>query len=61
LSLYLGTAIVSGELHALIGWVLALLAYLRKIRLEEANLMKAFGAEYQDYRRDSWGLLPGLF
>jgi protein-S-isoprenylcysteine O-methyltransferase Ste14 len=61
LSLYLGTAIVSGELHALIGWVLVLLAYLRKIRLEEANLMKAFGPEYRDYRADSWALLPGVF
>ena len=61
LSLYLGTAIVSGELHALIGWVLALLAYLRKIRLEEANLAKAFGEEYRSYRRESWALLPGIF
>jgi protein-S-isoprenylcysteine O-methyltransferase Ste14 len=61
LSLYAGTAIVSGELHALIGWVLAVLAYLRKIRLEEANLIKAFGAEYRDYRTDSSALLPGVF
>jgi len=51
LGLYLGTAIVSGELHALIGWVLAVVAYLRKIRLEEANLAKAFGEEYRSYRR----------
>ena len=36
-------------------------AYLRKIRLEEANLMKAFGAEYRDDRRETWALLPGLF
>ncbi len=61
LGLYLGTAIVSGELHALIGWVLVLIAYLRKIRLEEANLMKAFAADYRDYRRETWALLPGLF
>jgi protein-S-isoprenylcysteine O-methyltransferase Ste14 len=61
LSLYAGTAIVSGELHALIGLALVILAYLRKIRLEEANLMKAFGAEYRDYRADSWAMLPGLF
>jgi protein-S-isoprenylcysteine O-methyltransferase Ste14 len=61
LALYLGTAIVSGELHALIGFVLAVLAYLRKIRLEEANLQKAFGAEYEGYRGESWALLPGLY
>ena len=47
LCLYVGTAIVSGELHALIGLALALLAYLRKIRLEETNLMKAFGGKYR--------------
>jgi protein-S-isoprenylcysteine O-methyltransferase Ste14 len=61
LSLYAGTAIVSGELHALIGLALVIYAYLRKIRLEEANLMKAFGAEYRDYRRETWDLLPGVF
>jgi protein-S-isoprenylcysteine O-methyltransferase Ste14 len=61
LSLYLGTAIVSGELHALIGWVLVLIAYLRKIRLEEKNLLKAFGEEYRSYQGESWALLPGVF
>jgi protein-S-isoprenylcysteine O-methyltransferase Ste14 len=61
LSLYAGTAMVSGELHALIGMALVILAYLRKIMLEEANLMKAFGADYGDYRRQTWALLPGLF
>ena len=47
LSLYAGTAIVSGELHALIGLALVIFAYLRKIRLEEANLLKAFSADYR--------------
>lgn len=61
LGLYLGTAIVSGELHALIGWVLAVIAYLRKIRMEENNLLKAFGDEYRNYRGESWALIPGIF
>jgi protein-S-isoprenylcysteine O-methyltransferase Ste14 len=61
LSLYAGTAIVSGELHALIGLALVIFAYLRKIRLEEANLMKAFGAEHSDYPGKAWARLPGLF
>jgi protein-S-isoprenylcysteine O-methyltransferase Ste14 len=61
LSLYLGTAVVSGELHALIGWVLAVIAYLRKIRLEEANLIKAFGEEYRNYCGESRALFPGVF
>ena len=61
LCLYAGTAIVSGELHGLIGLALVVLAYLRKISLEEANLMRAFGADYTEYRRETWALLPGLF
>jgi len=61
LLMYAGVAIVSGELHALIGLALILFAYLRKIRLEEANLMNAFGADYSDFRRETWALFPGLF
>ena len=61
LILYLGTAVVSGELHALMGWALAIIAYLRKIKLEEANLIKAFGEEYRNYCSESRALLPGVF
>jgi len=61
LGLYLGTAIVSGELHTLIGLALAVIAYLRKILLEESNLIRAFGADYSEYQGESWALLPGLF
>jgi protein-S-isoprenylcysteine O-methyltransferase Ste14 len=61
LSMYAGTALVSGELHALIGLVLAVLAYLRKVRKEEANLMKAFGTDYSDYRGGTWALIPWLY
>lgn len=61
LAMYAGAAIVSGELHALIGLALAVGAYLRKIRLEEANLLKGFGANYRAYRGETWALFPGLF
>jgi protein-S-isoprenylcysteine O-methyltransferase Ste14 len=61
LAMYLGPAIVTGEWHALIGVAIAALAYWRKIRLEERNLEVAFGAKYEDYRRDTWALVPGLF
>ena len=60
LCLYLGTAIVSGELHALVGALLGIGAYLRKIRMEEANLVRAFGAEYEEYRQQTWAVVPGL-
>jgi protein-S-isoprenylcysteine O-methyltransferase Ste14 len=61
LGMYVGPAIVTGEWLALIGVLLALVAYWRKIRIEETALDAHFGAQYEDYRRDSWALLPGLF
>jgi protein-S-isoprenylcysteine O-methyltransferase Ste14 len=61
LAMYAGTALVSGEWHALLGFALAAFAYWRKIRMEEANLAVAFGAAWGDYRRSTGSLLPGLF
>jgi len=61
LAMYLGSAVVSGELHALFGLALAAIAYVHKVRLEEAVLAQFFGEEYRDYRRVTWALLPGLF
>ncbi|MGC9947826.1 MAG: isoprenylcysteine carboxylmethyltransferase family protein [Bryobacteraceae bacterium] len=61
LTMYAGIAIVTGEWLAIVGFAMAAFAYWRKIRLEEANLRVAFGAEYESYRRDTWALLPGLF
>jgi protein-S-isoprenylcysteine O-methyltransferase Ste14 len=60
LGMYVGTAIVSGELHALIGAAIAIAAYWRKIRLEEQHMCEIFGDDYQAYRRKSWALIPGL-
>jgi protein-S-isoprenylcysteine O-methyltransferase Ste14 len=56
-----GTAVVSGELHALLAITLLAIAYWRKIRLEERALGARFGAAYEDYRRATWALIPGLF
>jgi protein-S-isoprenylcysteine O-methyltransferase Ste14 len=61
LAMYAGTMLVSGGWRALMGMCLAVLAYWRKIRMEEANLATAFGAGYSDYRRTTWSLVPGLF
>ena len=60
LGMFAGTAVVSGELHALLGLAIAVFAYWRKIRLEEANLRKAFGAAYDAYRRATGSLVPRL-
>jgi protein-S-isoprenylcysteine O-methyltransferase Ste14 len=61
LGMFLGAAVVSGELHGLLGLLIMSLAYWRKIRLEEQNLCEAFFADYDDYRKKSWALIPGLF
>ncbi|WP_348262118.1 isoprenylcysteine carboxylmethyltransferase family protein [Telmatobacter sp. DSM 110680] len=60
LAMYAGTAIVSGQMHALAGLVIAILAYLRKTRLEEANLAHAFGEQYTAYRNETWAIVPKL-
>src|SRR5262249_4838330 len=61
LGMFLGTALVSADLHALLALAIMVLAYRRKIRLEEQRLHEVFGADYDGYRRDSWSLIPGLF
>ncbi|HLW77617.1 MAG TPA: isoprenylcysteine carboxylmethyltransferase family protein, partial [Bryobacteraceae bacterium] len=58
---FVGSAIASGEIHALLGLGLVMFAYWRKIRLEETNLDEAFGAEYSAYKRQTWALVPLLF
>lgn len=60
LTMLLGTALVSGEWHALAAWLLLAFAYSRKIRLEERNLVDVFGPDYERYRRESWAVIPGL-
>ena len=60
LGMFIGTAIVSGQYHALIGAGLGVFAYWRKIRIEERALSEAFGAEYDDYKRHSSALIPWL-
>ncbi len=58
--MYLGICLVSGEAHALVGLAVLAVAYGRKIPLEERTLEQTFGSAYQDYRRTSWALIPGL-
>lgn len=58
LAMYVGGAVVTGEWLAITGLILIALAYWRKIRMEEANLKVAFGADYDAYRRQTWVLLP---
>lgn len=61
LGMFLGTAIASGQYHALLGFGLLIIAYLRKTRLEEHILQQTFGTEFDAYRRDTWALVPLVF
>lgn len=55
-----GLAIQSGLLGAWLGVAVMILAYWRKIAMEERLLRNGFGAEFEDYRRNSWALIPLL-
>jgi protein-S-isoprenylcysteine O-methyltransferase Ste14 len=61
LGMYCGTALVSGEIHALVALVIVTLAYWRKIRLEERALGETFGADHEIYRRNTWAFIPGVY
>ena len=61
LGMYVGIAIVSGEIHAPIALMIVALAYWRKIRMEERAMAATFGADHEAYRRDTWALVPFLF
>src|SRR5205823_5706526 len=58
LGMYLGTAVVSGELHGLLGVVVAVIAYARKTAMEERGLREAFGDAYDAYARRTRALIP---
>lgn len=61
LGMYFGTTLISGEIHAPIALAIVILAYWRKIRLEERALHEAFGADHEAYRRESWAWIPGVY
>jgi protein-S-isoprenylcysteine O-methyltransferase Ste14 len=58
LGMAIGTALVSGDLHAFLGAAVMTGAYARKIRLEERNLDQVFGPRYEEYRRTTRALIP---
>ncbi|HET7225223.1 MAG TPA: isoprenylcysteine carboxylmethyltransferase family protein [Candidatus Eisenbacteria bacterium] len=59
-ALCIGTALVSGEVHALVGLALVVIAFVRKIRMEEKNLAELFGPTWEEYRRATRALVPGV-
>jgi protein-S-isoprenylcysteine O-methyltransferase Ste14 len=61
LGMFVGTVVVSWQIHALVGLALGIVVYLRKIRIEERTIREAFGADYESFRRKTWRLIPGVF
>lgn len=61
LGMFLGTAIASSQIHALLALGILFIAYLRKTRLEERILHQTFGPEWNSYRQQTWALVPLLF
>ena len=61
IGMYLGTALVSGQTHALLAVAIIVAAYWRKIGLEETALRGEFGTAFDEYRRESWALFPGIW
>ena len=60
LGMFVGTMLVSDELHAVVAFVVMALAYWRKIGLEEQHLRRLFGEAYEAYRQEAWALIPGI-
>jgi protein-S-isoprenylcysteine O-methyltransferase Ste14 len=61
LGMSIGTTIVAGQYHAVLGVLIMFVAYMRKTRLEEIVMRQEFGAVYENYLRHSWALIPGIF
>lgn len=61
IGMFIGTALVSGDLHAFLGAALIVAAYARKLKIEEQNLDVVFGARYAEYRRTTRAIIPWLY
>jgi hypothetical protein len=61
IAMTVGAAMVSGELHALCAIVSMCAAYVRRIHLEETHLRAVFTRDYDEYRRATRALIPGLW
>ncbi len=61
LAAVLGTAIVLGEVRGVLAIALVLIAFLRKIHLEERWLAERFGPAYLEYQRRVKALIPFVY
>lgn len=56
-----GAAIVAGEIRGVLALVLVLIAFSRKISLEERWLRERFGPSYVEYQRKVKALIPFVY
>jgi protein-S-isoprenylcysteine O-methyltransferase Ste14 len=56
----LGTAIVRAQLRGAVAVVLMYIGFEIKSKIEERMMSESFGAEYDDYRSSTGGILPKL-
>jgi protein-S-isoprenylcysteine O-methyltransferase Ste14 len=56
-----GSAVALGEWRGLMAIALVVVAYLRKIQMEERWLIAEFGEEYARYQREVKALMPFIF
>jgi protein-S-isoprenylcysteine O-methyltransferase Ste14 len=54
----IGTAMALGQVRGVLAVVLLLIAYLRKIRIEEIWLVQGFGESYVQYQKKVKALIP---
>jgi len=57
----LATAITIGTLASYLAVAVGLVAFLLRIRIEEALMLSQFPADYRAYRRQTPALIPGIF
>ena len=57
----LGTALILSEIGGLISVALIVIAWGYKAHLEESFMTEQFGSEYEDYRHNVKGLIPGIW
>jgi protein-S-isoprenylcysteine O-methyltransferase Ste14 len=57
----LGSGLAAGRIYGLLAFLVALIALVRKLRVEERYMEGEFGERYAAYRRSSWALLPWVY
>lgn len=55
---FLGTALIHGEVRALLGFALVVLGWGMKLRMEETFMTAQFGNSYSDYKKRVKALVP---